>query len=636
MSDRPFLDLVTKEAIDNINIDKKLIPIFNSAMRKIQYYFEKKGYTNIVNYGKLFQNYLSSLDGFRNLKIKLGNIPKIYRARGVYSYYNSEITINKKMANEPDKIEKTLIHEFIHFLVMHDMKVNAVSEIEDIKVFLNEGLTEILTSKILGKAPNGYEAQVKLVQLYLDLVGEEFTFVRFLQGKLEPPFINDDWLKFLELSNQYHHSTNRGEFILNKAMFNQNYVAAQKHLIKYALTNANINNYDEFRYIYDKINNAPARHVDHVIETLRGLEFDYIKSNNLDDIEDIIRSKFREIQHNYTCLTKYHNKDVAEYFFADEKLVITEDGEILTSPITNLIIKKNQNNNYISRIINSRRPHEFIDIDIRNIDFKKRKIKIQDDLNKLEGLFHEYYEKDFDKIRNIIQSKEGIVKLEKFTMPLVNYKETKIPEIYLIHYKDGVELIGDIEPNGVTYNINANMVRSDGRILDNAYTIEKALKYNVLGTDKEILVYDRNNVISMSVLHNNKSYLAFSDVVIDTNKDAKLNDVFNELSKTKSKNKVQGINLVKENNSLNIDNHKDYNRNLFEYNLIVQNIKRLKTSLKLDKSLSIKDELKHLNERKRYLSNKLNISEEKHSIRSSTITPNNFKENISNDGTKRR
>ena len=352
MSDRPFLDLVTKEAIDNINIDKKLIPIFNSAMRKIQYYFEKKGYTNIVNYGKLFQNYLSSLDGFRNLKIKLGNIPKIYRARGVYSYYNSEITINKKMANEPDKIEKTLIHEFIHFLVMHDMKVNAVSEIEDIKVFLNEGLTEILTSKILGKARNGYEAQVKLVQLYLDLVGEEFTFVRFLQGKLEPPFINDDWLKFLELSNQYHHSTNRGEFILNKAMFNQNYVAAQKHLIKYALTNANINNYDEFRYIYDKINNAPARHVDHVIETLRGLEFDYIKNNNLDDVEDIIRSKFREIQHNYTCLSKYHNKDVAEYFFADEKLVITEDGEILTSPITNLIIKKNQNNNYVSRIIN--------------------------------------------------------------------------------------------------------------------------------------------------------------------------------------------------------------------------------------------------------------------------------------------
>ena len=636
MRNRPFLDLVTKEAIDNINIDKKLIPIFNSAMRKIQFYFEKKGYTDIVNYGKLFQNYLSSLDGFRNLKIKIGNIPRMYRARGVYSYYNSEIIINKKMADQPDEIEKTLIHEFIHFLVMHDMKVNAVNEIENIKVFLNEGLTEILTGKILGKPPKGYESQVKLVQLYLDLLGEEFTFVRFLQGKLEPPFINDDWLKFLELSNQYHHSTNRGEYILNKAMFNQNYVMAQKHLIRYALANVNINNYDDFRYVYDKINNSPARHVDHVIATLRGLELDYIKNNNLEDIEDIVRSKFRLIQHNYTGLYKYNKKDVAEYFFAGEKFVITEEGEILTSPITNLFIKKNQNDKHISRIINSLKPHEFLDIDIRNIDFKSRKIKIQDELNKLEGLFYEYFENDFDTIRDIIQSKEGIIKLEKITMPLVDYKETKIPDIYLIHYKDSIELIGDLEPNGIVFNINANMVRSDGRILDNVYTLEKALKYKVAGTDNEVLLNDRNNVISMSVLHNNKSYSAFSDVIIDTNKDAKLNDVFDKLSESVSNKKINGVKIKKERNSLNIDNNKDYNRNLFEYNLIIQNIKRLNTSLKLDKSLNIKEELKQLQERKKVLASKLNMFENRHNIRSSSIISTNYKDNIVNDKKKRR
>ena len=177
MEDNSFLYFTSPEVLSKIDIDPRLEDSFKRVMNKLQEYFNANGYTSQRNYKEYLEKYLLN-SGKDNLRIYINKIAN-KNVGGFYNRGKSEICINENiLLGVNERIDSTLCHEFIHFLVMHEL-VEGKSEPDIFQGgFINESLTEMLTQQMYPTS-NAYDAQVAM-QKFANLVsGKENNFSRW-------------------------------------------------------------------------------------------------------------------------------------------------------------------------------------------------------------------------------------------------------------------------------------------------------------------------------------------------------------------------------------------------------------------------------------------------------------------------
>ena len=116
MEDKSFINLISEENLSKINIDPRIVDSFKRVMKKIQVYFNANGYTSERNYQEYFNEYLLNTDSSKNLSFFINDEPGKIGAAGFYNYVS--ICIDESLIGKNEKLDATLCHEFIHFLVM--------------------------------------------------------------------------------------------------------------------------------------------------------------------------------------------------------------------------------------------------------------------------------------------------------------------------------------------------------------------------------------------------------------------------------------------------------------------------------------------------------------------------------------
>ena len=248
-----FLHLLEKENWERIQIDERLKGPFKNMLMRMERYFEAKGYGDVKDYEDFFEKCLllpkesdsvthDKVGYFRDgvwskgFTIEANAEPQEEKANGFYS--NDRICINdKRLEASEEELEGTLCHEFIHFLINHDLDKTKADENICFGGFIEEALTEMLKQEIYPRSNLQYVPQVKMIQFANMLTGNVNNYRKFLQGNID--FKADAevyvWNNFLTYVNKYQEGDAKKGFTMYNAIQNDNYTEAQRYLIKHSM-----------------------------------------------------------------------------------------------------------------------------------------------------------------------------------------------------------------------------------------------------------------------------------------------------------------------------------------------------------------------------------------------------------------
>lgn len=275
--DNSFLYLTTNENINKIKIDKKLIPAFKKTMRNFQEYFNYMGYTDTRDYNDFFKKYIISQKSIDNIKIQCNNKPIKNDATGLYNYYKNKITINSSLLDSPKEVLDSLTHEFIHFLVMHNVRNNKIENSIIDEQYLNEPITEMLKMKILPLSYQSYYPEILMIKFCLLMNNKILDFKDFLnEGKFY-----DIEFEFKELLRIYWDSLSELEHITD-ALKNKNYINIQRYLID-NINIFNINNIEEYELLISKLAKRPVKDIIYMNKFYKKIEYRLCNKFNIND-----------------------------------------------------------------------------------------------------------------------------------------------------------------------------------------------------------------------------------------------------------------------------------------------------------------------------------------------------------------
>lgn len=125
MVDKSFTNLLIDKNLNRMIIDQELIESFKRVINKIQVYFNTNGYTSQRNYENFFEKYLLQ-DTKGKLYFQVSDEPSKIGANGFYRHGKDGkniIVIDKSVLKmDLEYIDSILCHEFIHFLIMRELK----------------------------------------------------------------------------------------------------------------------------------------------------------------------------------------------------------------------------------------------------------------------------------------------------------------------------------------------------------------------------------------------------------------------------------------------------------------------------------------------------------------------------------
>lgn len=298
--DNSFLNLTTEENIKKIKIDEELIPPFKKIMRNFQEFFNYMGYTNTRDYNEFFSKYMISKYSISNIKIECNTRPNRIDSMGLYDYYKRRITVDSSLLDEPQDVLDTLTHEFIHFLIIHNVRnKNIEGSIID-EQYINEALTEMLKMKILPLTYQSYLPYILMISFWLILNDKKIDFNMFLnEGKFYD--LEDEFKELLKL---YWDSNEHSEHI-EDAKKNKNYINIQRYLINNIDIN-NINNLEEYELLIAKLANRPIKDIHFMNKFYKKIEY---KLCNILNINEIILNKYLIYLKKYRELVEILNND---------------------------------------------------------------------------------------------------------------------------------------------------------------------------------------------------------------------------------------------------------------------------------------------------------------------------------------
>lgn len=441
MIDSSFIDLLSDDNIKKINIDPRLIEPFRNIMKKMQEYFNTKGYTLQRNYKEFFEKFLLS-EISDKLKIIIDNEPSKIGASGIYRHNDQtqEIHIDEKYLNT-QYCESTLCHEFIHFLVMRDLHENGFydNEIKD-GGFINEALTEMLTQQMYPNS-RSYEPQVEMLKFANLLTGNVNNYSLFLRGHVDSRQGASSWLNFYNIVQKYQRNFSNKGFYLNEALTDMDYIAAQRYIIEANMHTHLINDFQQYVDFISKLNERVIPDDEWIENFIAKAEKNLSKKyGNTREIERFITDKLKEYRNLLALKEKYNGKDVIEVEVGGKKIAFDKEGNVFDQDTG----KKYYGNHQIGYYGNIRQiiiNGDKKEIDLSNSGFSKRKEDIENKLKEVSKFFSKNLYSDLNIFKENINT-ENLVKIERFELPDINdSKNRKSNYIYVATHEDHIEIL---------------------------------------------------------------------------------------------------------------------------------------------------------------------------------------------------
>ncbi len=348
MKNSPFLNLLTEENIKKINIDSSLIPIFKIVITKIDAYFKKNNLMDAKDWDAYFKKYLLS-NGTEQLTIRLINESE-ESIGGEYRRDRHEMTVHPLNKENIDSICSSFCHEFIHFLVMHDLSF-LDDRFSDSRI-LNEGMTEYLTMNIMNlKTFSLYLNEIKMAKFYSLINQNKNPFFYFLNDKFTPNYNIHAITNIIRSSERYYHDSS-----LNSVM------QVQREIINHSLDNFPLNSFDDFVNLLTIINNRPYFDYQYINIIFENIIDRYIMLNYLNNIDkDILKEKLMRFCLVLNKAQIYGNNEIAEYLLGDLYIafdkkgkyynnILLNDGGIYTDIGRNVIVVTNNGKRYTINI----------------------------------------------------------------------------------------------------------------------------------------------------------------------------------------------------------------------------------------------------------------------------------------------
>ena len=442
MEDTSFIDLTKVENLKRLSIDARLVPCFKRVMAKLQAYFNANGYTMQRDYASYLKRFLLD-DTDEKLSIICDSEPSKIHADGYYSKLGKIIDIDESnlKASNLDDLDSALCHEFIHFLVMNSLVQDDVLKGKaDPNIFkggfINEALTEMLTQQMYPTS-HAYAPQVSMMTFANLLTNNVNNYSSFLRGKIDAQGGASSWLNFVILVDEYQNERNDKGFYMSEAITNQHYIDAQRYIIQANVTAHRINSIEEFERITDMLRKRPAPDNEWIDNLIKDMGIFLIRNTSINDpqLNDLLLEQVIELNDINKKLDMYEGADVVETTIGG-KVIAFDKNRRIYGATGGYQSGWNSMLNMFSLRINKQTKY----FDFSQVDFTKRRKGLIEKRNKILKTFSNNHKRDARAVSNL-KTSEGLVRLERFTLPIIGANINKSPYIYVATYEDRIEIL---------------------------------------------------------------------------------------------------------------------------------------------------------------------------------------------------
>ncbi len=438
MDKRPFLYLTQEEIIDKINIDPRLVKAFTNVMKRMDSYFLVNGYYELKDYIKFFEDYLIGQD----FSIRCNDEPSKIGAGGFYNRSKKTIAIDVSHLDKDD-LESIICHEFIHFLVMHDLVPARHSQELVRGGFFNEALTEMLTQQIYPNS-RAYEPQVRMVTFSNLLSNQVNNYRSFLKGHWSGP--GSAWANYIASASKYYDKFYNKGYSFGEAVKDEDYLKAQRCAIDAFVRCSKLTDFDTYLEILDKLDSAPIPDDIYTEKVLREKEYQLMSnvygSNNA--ICDYLRKKFETLITLRKLSKKYNGVPVHKFNFHGRDLALDKDGNLygdfVCRPGENCSKGFNLNTGIVTLYFNG----DSKVFDLNRLYFTDFEGSYRKRASELRKYFDNNPKKDINMINKLKNGARDLVRVEKFLLPSIKTKNKRV--VYVATYTDGIEVLNGMPP----------------------------------------------------------------------------------------------------------------------------------------------------------------------------------------------
>lgn len=437
-----FSDLTKKENLERLDIDARLIPAFKRVMIKMQNLFDAFSYNDVKDYKSFFEKFLLTDNEKEKVGIYVNSLPEIMGG-GCIAFYDKarkRICIDEKCFNSPH-LEASIFHEFIHFIVLHDLDEKKTDRSIYDGGFINEALTHMFTLLAYPET-KAYMPQVKLLEYSNFLTNKVNNYRVFLRGGIDSKQTSSAWSSFVEHADLYQEEYLSKGFKLETAKKDKNYIMAQRYLIYQNIHPHLIRTLDDYNQALLKIQKRVVDDDEFILNFIAELEQSFVNNivieNKLKESDGLFRDfLLKQIKRYTTCFLKLYEypEDVFEITLAGKKIAFDENGEVY-GDTSGIIIKKNFSG--LEKEMSFETDDKICTYNFMGINFKKRNERLKEEIKDLEQYFNTK-NRDLKKIEELAMGDKRVWQLEKFLLPNVDLDLVRKP-IYVIRYKDSVEI----------------------------------------------------------------------------------------------------------------------------------------------------------------------------------------------------
>lgn len=449
--DNSFIYFTTPEVLSKIDIDPRLEESFKRVMKKIQEYFNVNDYVSRRNYKEYLEKHLLK-SGDKNFRFYINRIDQ-KGVNGFYNKFKSEICINENMLLlRPDNLDATLCHEFIHFLVMHEL-IQGKAEPDIIGGgFINESLTEMLTQQIYPNS-NAYDAQVAMQKFVNMVSGNQNNFQKFLEGYIDARYCSSDWENYRHNVNEFQKDFNaKGYINLQEAQTNKNLIEAQRKIISLYLKPTENKSIEQYIDAINKLIDRPIKDSeyinDKVISNMDNIMIKNIGSDNK-EINAFLQQKLVELRQK---ILELKNAKGYEFEIAGRKIQIDSNYNLYGNlrGLNGFLKQWDPQTGIITISYNG----EKVELNVNKINFHQKEEAIVQQISQLSNYFSNTSSKDLNMISYATKLNEGLTKIEKFQLPVIGKKSNKI--IYIATYNKKIVVLNDVQQLSNIKNVELN------------------------------------------------------------------------------------------------------------------------------------------------------------------------------------
>lgn len=228
------------------------------------------------------------------------------------------------------------------------------------------------------------------------------------------------------------------------------YINAQRELINSKISVHLIKSFSDYTEKIDILMQRPAPDLEYMETFFENMDINLLNNLGLrnPELSSVLKQKLQEYREISSSYAKYGNKDIYEFEILGRKIGIDKDRNLYGAK--ELLYQATWNPN--TGIYEFKAGNESVKLDISQIDFKNWKTRAGERQKEIAQYFSRNAKDDVKSVEQVAKN-DGLVKLEKFTLPSVGGKKTPTV-IYVATYNDRIEVLNNPAQIGTMENIN--------------------------------------------------------------------------------------------------------------------------------------------------------------------------------------